>query len=180
MNYNEIIKECYSYSDLCKKLNFYVNGTGMRKVKEIIEKYNLDISHFDYGLRKKIKYKRVYKICPTCSNKFETLLDNRDEKVTCSKSCANTYFRSGKNNPNWRNDSNNYRKTCFEFNKKECIICGENRIVEVHHLDGNRSNNDISNLIPLCPTHHSYWHSEYRYIIEDKIYNFVKNNASVL
>ena len=77
------------------------------------------------------------------------------------------------NNPNWK--ENSYRTTCFHFHKKECIVCGENKIVEVHHLDENNKNNSPNNLIPLCPTHHKYLHSNYRYLIEDKVNEYIKD-----
>lgn len=39
-----------------------------------------------------------------------------------------------------------------EFNYR-CAICGADK-PHIHHIDENPSNNDISNLIPLCPNHH--------------------------
>jgi hypothetical protein len=51
----------------------------------------------------------------------------------------------------------------------------EDKIVDVHHLDENRDNNDIYNLIPLCPTHHRYWHSTYKNEIENKVYSYIKD-----
>jgi len=47
-------------------------------------------------------------------------------------------------------------------------------IVEAHHLDEDKTNNDPSNLIPLCPNHHQYWHSRYRHLVEDKVYSYIK------
>lgn len=184
MNYQEIIKECYSYSDICRILNISNNGTGMKKVKKIINDYNLDIKHFDNGYGKRnIKYERISKKCPICGNIFEALSGHKKEKTTCSHSCSNTYYRSGKDNPNWKEESTQYRNKCFEFHKKECIICKEDKIVEVHHLDENRENNRIDNLIPLCPTHHKYWHSSYKSEIEDKVYIYINefkiNNTDV-
>ena len=106
------------------------------------------------------------------------LLQNghKDEKTTCSHSCSNTYFRSGKNSPTYKTDEEvGYRTLCFRYHKKECIICKEDKIVEVHHLDENRENNKIDNLVPLCPTHHKYLHSNYRYLIEDKVNEYIKD-----
>jgi hypothetical protein len=51
---------------------------------------------------------------------------------------------------------------------------GEDKIVEVHHLDGDRNNNNVLNLVPLCPTHHKYWHSRYKSNVEDKIYLYIE------
>jgi hypothetical protein len=63
----------------------------------------------------------------------------------------------------------NYRTICWSHHKKECIICGEDKIVAVHHYDHNHYNNDVSNLIPLCPTHHQYVHSSHKNLIEERI-----------
>ena len=175
MNFVEIIKNCHSYSDFARSLGLYNNGSGIRKAKKVIKENKLDISHFDYGLSKKTKYEIIEKVCPVCKNKFETRKGKRDEKHTCSHSCSNTYFRSGKDNPNWKENSTQYRTKCFEFHKKECVICGENKIIEVHHIDEDRDNNIPENLVPLCPTHHKYWHSEFKEEVEEKIYKYINN-----
>lgn len=31
-------------------------------------------------------------------------------------------------------------------------------VLEVHHIDGDRSNGDIDNLVVLCPNHHAVVH----------------------
>lgn len=41
---------------------------------------------------------------------------------------------------------------------KKCIICGFNKIVDLHHLDENKKNNSETNLIGLCPNHHKMFH----------------------
>ena len=122
-------------------------------------------------MARKFIYEPIEKDCPICGTKFTTGKDSPREKITCSHSCANSYFRSGVNNPNWK--ENSYRTTCFHFHKKECIVCGENKIVEVHHLDENNKNNSPNNLIPLCPTHHQYWHSRYKEEIEQIVIDYI-------
>ena len=50
-----------------------------------------------------------------------------------------------------------YRKIAFNDYEHKCAVCGWNedeRILEVHHIDSNRENNEIDNLIILCPTCH--------------------------
>lgn len=49
-----------------------------------------------------------------------------------------------------------YRKTAFETYPPICAYCGFGipAILEVAHLDGNRRNNEIENLVLLCPTCH--------------------------
>lgn len=103
------------------------------------------------------------KICPVCDKPIK----NYRENTTCSVSCSNTYFRSGKNHNKWKDDV--YRSTCFLYHKKKCIICDEENIVAVHHFDKNRNNNAPENLIPMCPTHHQYMHSNFKHLIERKV-----------
>ena len=74
---------------------------------------------------------------------------------------------------NLKSKSSSYVDICFTYHKRECVVCGEFRCVEVHHLDSNRKNNSPLNLVPLCPTHHRFWHSKYRCIIEQKVLSYV-------
>jgi 5-methylcytosine-specific restriction endonuclease McrA len=50
-----------------------------------------------------------------------------------------------------------YRQIAFEYLEPTCSICGysDTRVLEVHHKDGDRSNNLLTNLDILCPTHHT-------------------------
>jgi exonuclease VII small subunit len=52
-----------------------------------------------------------------------------------------------------------YRRKCMRQKGEECKGCGSGRNVVAHHIDGGRSNNDISNLIPLCKRCHSALHN---------------------
>lgn len=52
---------------------------------------------------------------------------------------------------------NNYRELAFCTYEHTCACCDwheDLRILEVHHIDSDRENNDISNLIILCPNCH--------------------------
>lgn len=176
-NIKEIIKDCYSKKDLCNRLNYPLNGSGYRKVNEIIESNNLDITHFDSNKNKR-KYKIIEKTCPVCDSVFEARENHRDEKTTCSHACSNTYFRSGENHPNWKEISDDKRRKsrdiCFKYHEKKCVVCGEMNIVEAHHFDGNNENDNPTNLIPICPTHHKYWHSKYKRLIEYIVIDYRK------
>ena len=49
-----------------------------------------------------------------------------------------------------------------------CVFCGFSlypRVIEIHHIDMNRLNNDLSNLEPLCPTCHKIKHYAARDIV---------------
>lgn len=105
----------------------------------------------------KCKYQEVE--CDYCHKKFNRLKsqlnkDNKTGKVFCSKVCSNRY----KNERTLKlDDGAAYRRNAFNTYKHECAICGYNedeRILEVHHLDENRDNNKIENLVILCPNCH--------------------------
>lgn len=59
------------------------------------------------------------------------------------------------------NNKSNYRKIIASGREEKCEICGLTEwrnnpiLLQVHHIDGNRQNNDLSNLQLLCPNCHS-------------------------
>ena len=153
----------------------YTNGSSNRGITKLIVKYSLDITHFDAGKERRFKYKRIERECPACGDMFETQDGGKAEKKTCSYGCSNTHFRSGENNGSFQNGGKNYRTVCFMNHEKRCIICGEDVIVAVHHYDGNHENNNPKNLVPMCPTHHQYWHSKHKHLVEEKVIAFVES-----
>ena len=71
-------------------------------------------------------------------------------------------------------DISDYRKNAFRKYQHKCFICGWNEdqsILEVHHIDENHSNNEISNLLILCPICH-------RKITSHK-YKLINNNTQL-
>ena len=173
----EIIKNSQTKAEAIRRIFGFDNGTTRRKFEILISDKKYDISHFSSQPR---KYKKIIKICPVCGNNFEDKENHARSKKTCSHSCSNTYFRSGINNPNHvkniEKSEYSYRTICFFYHKKKCVVCDETKIVSVHHHDENHQNNDPSNLVPLCPTHHQYIHSRYKNeiidIVNEYVYNF--------
>ena len=53
---------------------------------------------------------------------------------------------------------NGYRQKCLREKGHECDVCGATGDLEVHHIDGDRSNNSLENLVPLCEEHHRAVH----------------------
>lgn len=54
-------------------------------------------------------------------------------------------------------------------------MCGECKVVDVHHYDEDHGNKSKENLIPLCPTHHGYVHSRYKQEVIPVIEEFRRN-----
>lgn len=56
-------------------------------------------------------------------------------------------------------------KEVFDKLDKKCIVCGFDKIIDVHHLvaKSKGGSHDLSNLIILCPNHHKMMHhADYR------------------
>jgi 5-methylcytosine-specific restriction endonuclease McrA len=53
-----------------------------------------------------------------------------------------------------------YREKAFRELEHKCAECGYTNVdaLEVHHIDKNRDNNDISNLVILCANCHTIRH----------------------
>lgn len=105
--------------------------------------------------------------CLNCGNPIK---DYKNSKGTCSHSCSNSYFREIRNKPE---KYTNYTTICWHFHKKQCIICSEYKIVAVHHYNEDHNDNRPENLVPLCPTHHQYIHSQYKDEIIDTVDKYV-------
>lgn len=68
------------------------------------------------------------------------------------------------------NSGENYRQRAFRKYKPKCSVCRWNEdtdVLEVHHIDENRQNNDLSNLIILCPICHKKL-TTHKYILVDR------------
>jgi hypothetical protein len=82
----------------------------------------------------------------------------------CDRRCrcawANTQ-RARENHPNWTNGQATYRTALLRSSQEPlCGRCGltDPRVLAVHHLDGDRANNDLRNLTWLCHNCHYLVH----------------------
>jgi hypothetical protein len=119
----------------------------------------------------KRRYESITKTCQ-CGKSFTTKNNPKKEKRFCSIKCSNSFVRRGSN----RLDKiTHYSTICFLHHKRECVVCGEKNVVEVHHYDKNHKNNEPKNLVPLCPTHHAYMHTNnFGHLIENKIKLYIE------
>ena len=116
------------------------------------------------------------KECPVCS-KMSIF-----SGITCSRSCSNKMFKRRKKGfvaPVEKKKIVRYRTICFEHHGKKCIVCGEQNIVSVHHINEDHSDNRPENLVPLCPTHHHYVHSRYKDVVLPYIEKFLNKIIGV-
>ena len=97
--------------------------------------------------------------CSYCGKvvpKLKSRLRSDSGKYFCSNNCKNYYNNTVTININ---DSTAYRRNAFLKQPHKCALCNwdkDERILQVHHIDEDRNNNDLSNLIILCPNCHQY------------------------
>lgn len=147
-------------------LSKYINKKTKVKVKCKICGHEWELS--PASIMPKPASKHTFSGCPRC--KYETvecawchtkylklkseLARNKSGYVYCSKECGNRHKNALITQ---LKDGTNYRRNAMLYYSHKCAICGwdeDERVLEVHHLDEDRTNNKIENLRILCPICH--------------------------
>lgn len=108
--------------------------------------------------------------CSTCGeNIYRTPSEvrcSKSKKFFCSKSCQTIWRNgefSGKKSLNWKGGYSTYRKVLSKSSHdKRCLICeeGDLSVLVVHHIDQNRKNFNVENLVWLCHNCHYLIHHD--------------------
>ena len=123
--------------------------------------YRYEVSVDTFLYRKSNKIKDCYNcnnpmvVCEFCGSTFRKRKKelNKTKRSYCSINCRNRAMNDAKR----KSTINNYRNVADANYKHKCSVCGwdeDEDILEVHHIDENRENNNVDNLIILCPTCH--------------------------
>ena len=106
--------------------------------------------------------------CPECKEEKLVRIDHLNKTGLCQKCSAAKLVtamgsKQGKEHPTYVNGIATYRKETFKTKEKKCEICGliEGYII-IHHIDGNRKNNDPDNHLVLCNSCHGLLHYRLR------------------
>ena len=122
--------------------------------------------------------------CSLCNNTFVSdksrVNGSKSGLLFCSRSCKDNAQKidSGIDKlwlPHYNNGYSEYRNRAFEKYAHECAHCQYNEcinVLEVHHIDSNRSNGSLENLIILCPTHHAAISRGYATMGNDRIFKW--------
>jgi len=115
-----------------------------------------------------LKSPKTLHVCANCGKEF-TLNEYRTKRKQatphrfCSRKCKDEAQCIGGTcpelTPQYKNGIHIYRKWAFAHYPHECAHCGWKKypkILVVHHLDRDRKNNKIENLMILCPTCHAF------------------------
>lgn len=115
---------------------------------------------------------RVEVVCAKCGEKFETTTSkatrSKSGLVFCSKKCKDEASRiDGGVAAVWPDHYGQGasggvrdRSDVLAMLRDGCVDCGEVRryLITVHHMDGDRGHNDISNFEVVCWNHHIMRH----------------------
>ena len=91
----------------------------------------------------------------------------------CSRECQNKgktiSFGLTEVQPSFYNNGINYRDRAFRILDNKCSVCGYDvkEVLEVHHKDCDRENNDSTNWDILCPNHHKEYQLGIRKYVEE-------------
>lgn len=116
------------------------------------------------------KSERVELVCANCNKSFNRLSSrlkrSRSGIYFCSRECKDIGQRIESNikeiHPSHYNQGKrNYKVMAFRNFEHKCNRCGFKRnkkILQVHHIDYDRNNNELENLEILCPNCHAEEH----------------------
>ena len=154
----------------------------IKKEKVLVEDYEVHKFCDDCGTEIEIGLACMAAKCAYCGKEFyisKSRLNKsksglhfccREHKDLAQRIDSGNRFNSMR--PAHYGTSSEYRTLAFRSYPHKCKVCGWNedeRILEVHHIDGNRENNNIDNLCILCPTCHRKITLNYYTLIEDKL-----------
>lgn len=114
--------------------------------------------------------KKIEVTCAVCGKKSfrvpSKISCSASQKFFCSKSCQTKWRNvqySGDRHWNWQRKFSSYRHILDSSTvKKICALCkiAEPRVLAVHHIDLNRRNGDLNNLVWLCHNCHHLVHHD--------------------
>lgn len=163
-------QKCYSkFRIIHKKVKTKCDYCGKQIVKKLI-----DISKFKYHFCNRLcqsKFGWIEVKCSFCNRKkliHKCLYRySRTKRFYCSRECQDkdySFRYSGKNHSNWKGgisfepynyEFNQIKREIKERDKWICQLCGfidtkKDGKLCVHHIDYDKKNNNISNLVSLC------------------------------
>ena len=160
----------------CKKHNFVFN-TAYENVRRV-GRPHLVCPHCKEEERKK---EQISVICEYCGKSFRIqkskYITSETKKFFCSRECKDKAqsIDSGEQfdflrPDHYKDGKYYYRNRALRKYGEKCECCGYNEdidFLEVHHIDENRENNSIENLIVLCPLCRKKL-TTHKYILKDR------------
>lgn len=101
-----------------------------------------------YSCYKKINWVPKLHNCKRCKRELPI-----HAKGLCA-SCYNFLFHSDTNKAYRQRKLYGIDLKTYKKITQKCAICGFDKIVDIHFIDGNKKNISLKNLVGLCPNHH--------------------------
>lgn len=137
----EAVSNCVNYRDVLRYLGVSTNGNNSSTLKSKIEQFGIDISHFTFA--------------PKSKGKPKPLIDYLTANSKCSRqSLKERLLKEG-------------------YKQNVCEVCGiaewngKPLTMQIHHIDGDNTNNCLDNLMMICPNCHSQTENYRRSEIKD-------------
>ena len=136
----KLCQESYSYAEVLRKAGRKMGGGAQATLKKKIDEFQIDISHFT-------------------GQKWHESPNQQDNKISKEKYSLEEVFI--KNSPVTQKVLRGYvkRHNILEYKCSNCGCDGnwQGGIIslEIDHIDGDNSNNEIENLRYLCPNCHA-------------------------
>jgi len=131
-------------------------GCSVWTIMKNVKKYGLKplgSSYFNKGCNNPAKRKEVRE---KISKTVKDLWDNEVYKDRIN----GMLYKFDWDHPGFK-PANHYREYVKKYQKLECYYCGcsdKERKIDIHHLDENRENWLLSNLLPVCNVCHQFFH----------------------
>lgn len=116
-------------------------------------------------------YTRTEFICDVCGGSYKIPKNKTCRQTYCSKKCAdvahskrmmgegNSWHKDGKGNTPYQMGFKSYvRKAVLKRDDYKCAICDGTHRLTIHHVDENKTNDTLWNLITLCQACHLRHH----------------------
>lgn len=133
-----ISKSCKSISEMLRELDMCITGGNANTIKKYIEKYSLDISHFDVTFERDLKL-----------NEYLNTIKIPINEILVEKSSYNRTLLKK-------------RLISEKLLEYKCVKCtnvgewlGEPITLQLDHINGINNDNRLENLRFLCPNCHS-------------------------
>ena len=108
--------------------------------------------------------------CDHCGKSIIRVTSKQGKLNFCNRDCKEKEQGVGGliELPHYKDGLSDYRSRAIAHYGQKCNDCEEtiNHRLVVHHIDSDRRNNDINNLLVLCHNHHSDRHTS---IVDDRV-----------